>query len=103
MQCSRGRIAHFVLIGNEEAAVFFFILWFYIPQSTDVGNVVWSVGLRTAADPGYLFLRSLTGQCVLSSHFKNPPHVFTPSTMSDSKVCHTPPPFYSVHFLKIKD
>lgn len=39
---------------------------FSLPQSTDVGYVIWSIGLCAAADPGHLFRRSLTGQCVKS-------------------------------------
>lgn len=35
---------------------------FYL-QSKDIGNVIWSTGVCTAADPGSLFLCSLTGQC----------------------------------------
>ena len=37
---------------------------FYLPQSTDAGNVIWSVGLCAAADAGHLLRRSPTGQCV---------------------------------------
>lgn len=40
-----------------------FLFWFFYLQSKDIGNVVWSTGVCTAADPGSLFLCSLTGQC----------------------------------------
>lgn len=31
-------------------------------QSRDVGGLIWRPGLRSAADPGHMFLRPLTGQ-----------------------------------------
>lgn len=40
---------------------------FYLRQSTDAGDVIWSVSLCVAADPGHLFRRSSTGQCIKSS------------------------------------
>ena len=43
---------------------YFFII--YLSQSTDAGDVIWSVGLCPAADPGHLFRRSPAGQCVKS-------------------------------------
>lgn len=42
----------------------FFHAGFGLPQSADVGGVVWRVGLRAAADAGHLFCRPLPGQCL---------------------------------------
>lgn len=41
-------------------------LFFYLPQSPDAGNIIWSFSVCAVADPGHLFLQSITGQCFKS-------------------------------------
>lgn len=59
-------------------------IWFYLLQSTEVGHVIWRIGLCTATDPGHLLRRSLTGQCV---KFYNNIFIFRWLKVSKSKAC----------------